>query len=151
MKRKYLVDRIISLCYDYILVIMMIGFTSFILHYLKVHLAIIIIIDIFIYFFAYTYICYLLKGSIGKTLNDLYVEPTSGRFTFGRVLFREIIMKQILYLTIIGFICDLVFFILKKDTLHDYYLKTTVKKKETKKEVNKKAKKNKISIFRKKK
>ena len=134
MKIKNYVDRIISLCYDYIFVILSILIIYLVLNYwLKVDMWLIIVWSIIFYLILYPLICLLLKGSVGKALNDLYIEPTNGKITYGRILFREVIMKQLLYLTILGLIWEIIFFIVKKETLHDYYLKTVVKKIENKK------------------
>ena len=126
-----------ALCYDYIFVLLLVTLISFGLDYLNrkyfhmLHFVyLIIIVNALVYFVVFPLVSLKLNGSIGKSLNDLYVNPTNGKMTYGRILFREILMKQILYLTIIGFIYDFIFFITKKETLHDYYLKTTVYKKE---------------------
>ncbi len=136
MKKKYIIDRFISLCYDYMFVIIVLGtitlglqFLNEILFHVNNIWLYIVLIDIVLYFIGFTILSLKLKGSLGKSLNDLYIESTKGRITFGRILFREIIFKQLMYLSVIGFIAELVFFIIKKDTLHDYYLKTKVKKK----------------------
>jgi len=128
VKLKFYVDRIISLLYDYIFVILLLGFISLILYLFQVPLTIIIICDGLTYFIGYPLICLKLQGSFGKSLNDFIVEPTLGKITYGRVLFREVFMKQLLYLTVIGFLFAVIFFIIKKETLHDFYLKTQVKK-----------------------
>lgn len=129
MKIKNFVDRIISVFYDYIFVVLFIGIMSLLLYMLDVKLWLIIVCGVLFYFIVYPIICFILKGSVGKALNDLYVEATYGKMTYGRVLFREVIMKQLLYLTIIGLIIEIIFFIVKKELMHDYYLKTIVKKK----------------------
>jgi hypothetical protein len=89
-----------------------------------------------------------LKGTIGKYLVELEVVSTKGKFTFGRWIFRELILKYgYLYLGLIiliqiealelihytfylifGLIIELFFIIVKRKTIHDYYLKTFVKK-----------------------
>lgn len=133
MKIKSYVDRMISLCYDYIFVVLSVFIIYLVLNYwVKVDMWLIIVCSILYYLIIYPLICLLLKSSVGKALNDLYIEPTNGRITYGRILFREVIMKQLLYLTIIGLIWEIIFLIVKKETLHDYYLKTVVKKKEIK-------------------
>lgn len=136
MKKKYLLDRFVSLCYDYLFVIIVLGLSTFIIYIINKYfwnydhiIIIIILFSILLYLFGYTLLSLILNGSFGKYLNDLYIEPTQGKITFGRVLFREIILKQLLYITILGLFIDLIFFIIKKDTLHDYYLKTKVVKK----------------------
>ncbi len=149
MKKKYIIDRIMALCYDYIFVLLLVTLISFGLDYLNqkyFHMQhfvyLIIVVNVLVYVIVFPLISLKLNGSIGKSLNDLYVNPTNGKMTYGRVLFREILMTQILYLTIIGFVCDIIFFITKKETLHDYYLKTTVYKKE--KPVKENTKKHKL-------
>ncbi|QVK18012.1 RDD family protein [Mycoplasmatota bacterium] len=136
MKKKYVLDRFISLCYDYIFVIIVLGIITFGLDFLNkqyVHFNhswyVIIAIDVFVYLFGFSFIYLKLDGSVGKSLNDFYIESTYGTITYGRILFREIIMKQLFYLTVIGFLIEVIFFIVKKDTIHDYYLKTKVIKK----------------------
>jgi len=137
MKKNYFFDRLMSLCYDYLFVIIIMGFIAFGLYYLNdqvikipYFIIVIIIIEAVFYFIIYPLICLKLKGSLGKSLNDLYIEPTLGHITYGRILFREIFLKQILYITIIGIIVEIFFYLIKKQTLHDYYLKTKVLKKE---------------------
>ncbi len=136
MEKKYIMDRFVSLCYDYLFVLIVLGLSTSAIYILNKYLwnlehvkLIIIFINIILYLFAYTLLSLKLNGSFGKYLNDLYIEPTQGKITFGRVLFREIIMKQLLYITVVGLLIDIIFFIFKKDTMHDYYLKTKVIKK----------------------
>ncbi len=136
MKNKNILDRLMSLAYDYIfvsLVLLVITVGLNVLNQKMIELKHIwyymIGINVFIYFIMMPMIYKKLEGSLGKSLNDLYVVPTKGKITYGRILFREIIMKQLLYLTLIGIIVEIVFYLVKKETLHDYYLKTTVKKK----------------------
>jgi len=136
MNKKYALERLKSLCYDYIFALLILAIITFVLEFvfktwqiLGYSWYIIIILDIMIYFIGFPFIYFKLDGSVGKSLNDLYIESTKGNITFGRILFREIIMKQLLYLTIIGIIVEIIFFILKRETLHDYYLKTVVRKK----------------------
>ncbi len=141
MKKNYFFDRLMSLFYDYLFVIITMGVIAFGLYYLDKNVMeipyfyiVLVIIEVFFYFIIYPLICLKLKGSLGKSLNDLYIEPTLGRITYGRILFREVFLKQLFYLTIIGIIVEIIFYLSKKQTLHDYYLKTKVLKKEPEEE-----------------
>jgi len=87
-----------------------------------------------------------LRGTIGKYMADLEVVATKGKFTFGRWLFREAVIKYgFIYIGVavlllfpkikplfffiyigIGFLIQLLFIIVRRKSIHDYLLKTKV-------------------------
>lgn len=138
VRKQHIMERLVSNIYDFIITIiisaiLIIGF-DFInrsyLHLSQIRKNMIIIgICLIIYLFLYTILPLRIEGTIGKYIMELSIKPTKGRITFGRILFREVFLKHLLYFTVVGLIYELVFFIIKKQTVHDYYLKTTVEKK----------------------
>lgn len=130
MKKNRIFERFISLCYDYIFVLIVLALVTFSLYFIMgKHWFIIIMVDILVYFIVIPFVYFKLNGSLGKNLNEMYVKPTLGKMTFGRVLFREILFKQLFYLTGVGLIAEVIFLVIKRETMHDYYLKTKVLKK----------------------
>ncbi|MDF2699809.1 MAG: hypothetical protein K0Q49_1365 [Haloplasmataceae bacterium] len=140
VRKKYLVlDRLLALIYDLIfiglsLLVIILGYNYLNTNIFKFGTTLKNIILIFICFLVYliefTVLPLLIKSTVGKYLTELEIISTQGKITFGRLLFREMILKHILYLSVIGFIADCFYFMVKKQTIHDFLLKTSVIHKE---------------------
>lgn len=154
MKHSIYLERFISLCYDFLFVaitsyLFWIGLTFINNQWMHIEYfnVITIIVCVIIYILEYTLLPLKLKGTLGHYLNDLNMEAITGRITVGRLLFREVLLKHLLYVTIIGFIVDIVFFIIKKQTMHDYFLQTKIIKKKILEEEELKKRKSLLRFF----
>lgn len=90
------------------------------LYYLKIAINILILLAMFVLFFGYFP---SFKGqTIGKIIMGIRIRPKQGTGvrTFGRMLFREVILKYLLMLTGIGLLCNVIlFFIPCKNPIYD--------------------------------
>lgn len=80
-----------------------------------------------IYIFTFALIPSFNGKTVGKMILQLRVVPTAGKLTFGRMLFREILLKHIFYGLGLGIIIDLILVgLFKKVPVHDELLQTKV-------------------------
>ena len=109
-------------------------------------------IGFLLYIIFFGILPFKLKGTIGKYFADVMVVATKGKFTIGRWIFRELVFKYLyfyigiaftvyfiemtniflylLFFISFGFLVEILFIIVKKEALHNYYLKTSVVKRE---------------------
>lgn len=159
MKNSLFMNRLLAFLYDIVLqlillLIIYIGLNFFSDTYLKhttLKNMVFIGAILFVFLILFTVLPLKLKGTFGKMMTDLEVVPTNGRMTIGRWLFRELIFKYLYpylgvtlfiiflkpkdfnYLLIylgLGLFVEFGFILIKRKTVHDYFLKTKVIKKE---------------------
>lgn len=162
---KLFLNRALAFVYDIIiqlivLLAVVLGVNSLYLELWQTQ-AIIWGLCILLWLFLHTILPLKLKGTLGKFLADLQVVPTNGHLTFGRWLFREIILKYlypyagivallslyprfggkvfIAFQVYVGIwiVIQILCIIMKGKPLHDYLMRTNVvaKTKEKKPEV----------------
>jgi RDD family len=157
MKGLTVLNRLLAVVYDIIIQIIIVIIVLFGVEYLNTTIFkldnnerdwIMWGIGLILFFIFFGLIPIKLKGTIGKFLVELEVISTKGKFTFGRWIFRELFLKygylylglilliqietieviHFIFYLIFGLIMELFFIIVKRKTIHDYYLKTIVKK-----------------------
>lgn len=157
MKKLTIFNRLSALLYDIILqfllaIVVLLGFNYLnkrFFHFDDIIRNVIMIIAYFVLFILlFTVLPKKLKGTLGKYFAELEVITNHGKITFGRWLFREFVFKYFypylgialtlsfsfikpIYLAIylaVGLGIEIIFIIMKRKTIHDYFLKTAVVK-----------------------
>lgn len=158
---KLFLNRILAFLYDVIIQLILLLLLIISVNFLneRVPLAnwqrqlILWSVSLLLFILLYAVLPIRMKGSFGKFLTGLQVIPTNGRMTFGRWLFREIVLKylypytgvivyfyvanhinhRVFWLSIglgiyigIGLLVQLLFILIKRKPLHDVLLRTTV-------------------------